>query len=160
MNIFVLSEDPIRAAQAQCNKHVVRMVLETAQLLGNAHPSADALYQHTHYNHPCSKWVRQSLSNYKWLLLHGWALCEEYTRRYGKVHRSQCVIERYVDAQPDLPNVGLTPFSRSIKEPWKGQTSALPVVEAYRAYYVGDKSRFAAWAPRAQPPEWWPNPDA
>jgi hypothetical protein len=54
-----------------------------------------------------------------------------------------------------LPDVGLTPFARAIKEPWKAQTASLDAVGAYRAYYMGDKSRFAAWEPRARQPTWW-----
>ena len=65
MNIFVLDNDPFKAAEYQCDKHVVKMVLETAQLLCSAHETAP--YKRTHYNHPCAIWTRSSLSNYMWL---------------------------------------------------------------------------------------------
>ncbi len=154
MNIFVLDLDPVQAARGQCNKHVVKMIVESAQLLVTAFPAGTTPYRHTHVNHPCAKWVRASLSNYEWLLRHACELCNEYTRRYGKVHRTEHVITA-LDA-PDLSDVGLTPFAQAMPDQYR----RADVVEAYRGYYVGEKSRFAKWAPRAQAPSWWPRNDA
>ena len=75
MNIFYLDEDPVLAAQMHCDKHVVKMILESAQLLSTAHLLIDGdeladergLYKATHKNHPSSKWVRDSSENYEWL---------------------------------------------------------------------------------------------
>jgi hypothetical protein len=156
MNVFILDTDPVVAAQQQCNKHVVKMILESAQLLVTAFPPGTTPYKHTHFNHPCGKWMRSSVHNFKWLLVHGVALCEEYTKRYGKTHKTESVIYDMLDANPDLPDIGLTPFVRAIKEPWKTQTMHMSITEAYRQYYIGDKARFARWAPRAVAPEWWP----
>lgn len=156
MNIFVLNEDPVLAAQDQCNKHVVKMVIETAQLLTTCFPPQTLRFKYTHVNHPCAVWVRQSLSNYKWLVVHGIALCEEYTKRYGRVHQSSDVIEQCLELIPNMPDLGLTPFARAIKEPWKTTTAHLSVVEAYRQYYIGDKAKFAKWAPHTTQPTWWP----
>lgn len=156
INIFVLDEDPQVAARSLCNAHVVKMCVETAQLLVTAYPRGMMPYRHTHFNHPCAKWVRESLSNFKWLLVHGLELCEEYTRRYGRIHKTQAIIELMLDSEPVLSDIGLTSFARAIKEPWKAETVHLSVVEAYRTYYVADKARFARWSPRAAPPEWWP----
>ncbi len=154
MNIFVLSEDPIQAAKWQCNKHVVKMILETAQLLSAAHPSHIAPYKHTHVNHPCSKWVRESIDNYKWLVTHGHALCNEYTQRYRKIHKTTSVIQ-WLDAnKPALPSIGLTPFARAIKDEKLHLYD--DTVQAYRAYYIQDKAKIAKWAPLADPPPWWP----
>jgi hypothetical protein len=155
LNVFILSTDPVEAAKHQCNKHVVKMVTETAQLLSTCFPRGTLRFKFTHVNHPCARWARASLMNFKWLLMHGIALSDEYTARYGRVHGSSDVIDACLDLVPDLPNVGLTPFGRAIKEPWKTQTLKLSVVEAYRQYYIGDKSRFARWAPRATAPSWW-----
>ena len=33
MNIFAINENPIVAAQEQCDKHVVKMIVESAQML-------------------------------------------------------------------------------------------------------------------------------
>lgn len=153
MNIFALSSDPTEAAKAQCNAHVVKMILETAQLLSAAHPTERAPYKHTHLNHPCAKWARASLANYVWLVRHGLALSAEYTARYGKIHKTQAVLEWLAVNSPDIPDVGLTPFAVAIKDPayWRDDP-----IEAYRAYYIGEKKKFAKWAPRSIPPSWWP----
>lgn len=113
MNIFFLSLNPVDAAQYQCDKHVVKMILETAQLLCTAHRVLDGvqlvsettgkllqkyrhpdtemddlLYKSTHINHPSSKWVRKTSGNYMWAYCHFLALCEEYEHRYGRQHAS------------------------------------------------------------------------
>ncbi len=129
------------------------MTIESAQMLCSAHPSGAAPYRHTHVNHPCSRWVRQSLANYEWLTLHALELCAEYTRRYGKLHKTQAVIEWCAANVPTLPDCGLTPFAVAIKDPVYSDPDP---VNSYRAYYIGDKSTFAKWAPRAKPPAWWP----
>lgn len=153
MNIFILSTDPILAAKWQCNSHVVKMTLESAQLLSSAHPVGVAPYKHTHINHPCAKWVRESIANYRWLVKHGLALSSEYTKRYSKVHKTESVLNWLECNEPNLPCIGLTPFAVAIKNPIYHCDDP---VQAYRAYYIGDKSRFAKWAPRAQIPAWWP----
>ena len=91
MNIFYLSHCPEKAAQYQYNKHVVKMILETAQLLCTAHiildgEAADVPYKATHKNHPSAVWVRESAENYMWAYEHMIALGKEYTKRYGKTH--------------------------------------------------------------------------
>ena len=103
MNIFVTDPDPVISAQTLCDKHVVKMVLESAQMLSTAwrepndlrstefsskYADEHELYKTAHPNHPCSIWVRQARENYKWLYRHFVALCDEYTHRYGKSHAS------------------------------------------------------------------------
>ena len=91
MNIFVLHTDPEKAATMMCDKHVIKMVLETAQMLCTiAHGMGydGAPYRSTHKNHPCTVWAAKTSSNWSWLLRHGFALCDEYTKRYGKNHKS------------------------------------------------------------------------
>ena len=75
MNIFVLDKNPIRAAKMACDKHVVKMILESAQMLCSVQPEGTAPYKRSFYNHPCTKWVRESDANYDWLIEHGLALC-------------------------------------------------------------------------------------
>jgi hypothetical protein len=77
MNIFYLDKSPYTCARYHCDKHVVKMILETAQLLCGAHwaTGGTAQYKPTHLNHPCAIWVRKSLSNYKWLCELGFNLC-------------------------------------------------------------------------------------
>ena len=141
MNIFVLDKSPLKSAQYACDKHVVKMILESAQLLCSVQPEGTAPYKRTHFNHPCTKWVRESARNYEWLLLHAYALCEEYTHRYGKIHKSEAVIEWCDENRPELPDVDRTPFVQAMPEEYKNENT----IEAYRAYYRGDKRKFAKW---------------
>ena len=93
MNIFYLHSDPVKAAQIQYNKHVVKMILESAQMLctahhvyGNAEQQLNVPYKQAHLNHPSTIWTRQCRANYRWLFLHMIALGDEYTKRYNKTH--------------------------------------------------------------------------
>jgi len=148
MNIFVLHQDPTIAAQMACDKHVVKMVLETAQLLCSVVENAP--YKRTHYNHPCAIWTRKSMSNVNWLVIHGLALCDEYTHRYGKVHKSQQVIEWCRD-NIRIADHGLTPFALAMPDVYHSDD----VVDSYRRYYIYDKMKIAAWNKTRQAPHWW-----
>lgn len=152
MNIFVLSSDPITAAVMHCNKHIVKMPLEVAQMLCSAFEQGEAPYRRTHYNHPCSKWARESEKNYRWLIIHGLALCLEYSARYNKVHKSMQIIEwcsNNID-KLNLPNNELTPFAQAMPDECKHSDA----VTAYRNYYVMYKKQFAQW-PEGKTPSWW-----
>jgi hypothetical protein len=145
MNIFVLDNDPFKAAEYQCDKHVVKMVLETAQLLCSAHETAP--YKRTHYKHPCAIWTRSSLSNYMWLCEHGLGLAREYTFRYNKVHKSTEVIEWARLNMPNILNLGLLPFAQAMPDKYKHEDA----VVAYRNYYIHEKARLATWKHSACP---------
>lgn len=98
MNIFLTSDNAKACALALDDKRVVKMALETAQLLSGAvrltmPAHADGVYRLSHENHPCAKWTRQSLHNFLWLYDHGIALCEEYSHRFERRHKSQDVIQ-------------------------------------------------------------------
>ena len=149
MNIFVLDKNPHVAAMYACDKHVVKMILESAQMLCSVQPEGTAPYKRSFYNHPCTKWVRASVANYDWLIEHARALCTEYTRRYGKVHKSEKVIDWCDANRPELPDVGLTPFAQAMPEDYKNEDA----VEAYRTYYRNDKKRFATW--KTETPAWF-----
>ena len=152
MNIFVVHEDPKVAATMLCDKHVVKMILETAQMLCTVAHSIGyegAPYRATHKNHPCTLWTGQSRANWDWLIDHGLEMCSEYTRRYGKIHKSQAVIE-WCRNIPNPPKPGkLTPFAQAMPEQYKHRCP----VTAYRAYYHGEKAKFAKW--KSTTPEWW-----
>jgi len=152
MNIFVLSEDPITAARMHCNKHIVKMPLEVAQMLCSAFEQGEAPYRRTHYNHPCSKWARASRQNYEWLITHGIALCLEYSARYGKIHKSMEIINwcRNNIDKLNLPSDGLTQFAQAMPEECKTSDP----VQAYRNYYIMHKKDFAKW-PDGLTPSWW-----
>jgi hypothetical protein len=111
MNLFLINTNALKAAIAHCDKHCVKMILETTQLLYCAwhmnrpgtlaltevvasDPCPHKAYKCTHKNHPSSRWVRAHAAHYKWALCLGFALCAEYTRRYGKIHKCQSHLDR------------------------------------------------------------------
>ncbi len=110
-----------------------------------------APYRATHKNHPCTLWTGKSKENWDWLIKHGMALCGEYTKRYGKVHKSQQHIEWCAMLPINLPHTGLTPFAQAMPIKYRNDC----VVRAYRAYYHGEKAGFATW--KTKIPHWWTN---
>jgi hypothetical protein len=153
MNIFVLSEDPQQAARDQCDKHVVKMPLETAQMLCTAlrqHGCDDVPYKSAHAKHPCTLWTAACRDNFLWLVEHGLELCAEYTRRYGKVHASQAVIVVASDLSKTIPTGALTSFAQAMPDQYKHESA----VEAYRSYYKNEKAAIATWRYSTTPP-WW-----
>ena len=95
MNIFHLHTNPKIAARMQCDKHIVKMVLETAQMLSTAARAKghNIGYKTAYPNHPMTLWVGESPHNYAWTAIHGLELAREYTKRYKKRHKSQDIIE-------------------------------------------------------------------
>lgn len=151
MNIFVLNKDPVFAARNLCDKHIVKMPLETAQILSTAvFLSTPGLYKPSYQKHPCVLWASKTFGNFIWLYRHGKALCEEYTNRYGKIHKSQSVIELAGTFRDILPKGILTTFAQCMPEQYK-QKSA---IKAYRDYYLNDKAYFAKWN-YSDKPKWW-----
>lgn len=155
MNIFVLDTDPIKCAVYHNDKHVVKMLLETAQLLCGVHhiteSNLDIPYRLSHKNHPCSIWARECLENYIWLCDLGMALAREYTHRYNKVHKSQAIVEWCYDNLPDLPELGdTTPFALAMPDECKVDD----VVQSYRNYYMMHKQSIANWKMR-EIPKWY-----
>jgi hypothetical protein len=145
MNIFFLDFNPRLAAEYHCDKHVVKMILETAQLLYSVHwmltdgknLPADA-YRKTHANHPCAIWARESLDNYLWLADLGWWLCKEYQHRYGehKQHKTERHIVWLRDHAPcGLYSKGTTLIRLAMPDEYKKRNP----VEAYRTYYRENK---------------------
>src|SRR6185369_3647140 len=98
MNIFRTDNNPAKAAEYLCDKHVVKMIVESCQLLctalhvHNYHP--DWAYKATHINHPSAIWCRQSSENYTWLCQHVDAMNQQYTLRYHKQHACSSLIDR------------------------------------------------------------------
>jgi len=184
MNIFYIDKDPVQAAQWMVDKHVVKMILESAQLLSTAHRIIDGketviekyvngsvparyrkakrwllsdarepvLYSATHVNHPSAVWCRQSVENYTWLVEHFFALCEEYTHRYGKKHKcSQGDLPYMLQSPPHgLREYNWTEMPSAMADEYK--ISADPLTN-YRNYYIIGKSRMHKWTKRQQP-EW------
>jgi len=160
MNIFVLSEKPAEAAIMQCNKHVVKMLLESTQilctnlsLLGHTVP-----YRPTHINHPCTAWARATLANTKWMLEHTWALNYEYSLRYKKIHKVNnilCDLTTLLSPAINADWHDHTPFVLAMPDECKMNNP----IDSYRNYYITKKNHFAKWAPKSQAPSWWPFPE-
>ena len=152
MNIFVVDTDPEKAARQLCDKHVVKMVLETAQMLctvARQNGFDNAPYKKAHPKHPCTLWAGKSAANWTWLIDHGLAMCEEYTQRYGRTHKSEAVIRWCRNLPIRFPAEQLTPFAQAMPEHYKNECT----VTAYRAYYHGEKAGFATW--KSEVPKWW-----
>ena len=139
MNIFVTNDCPIKSAQYLDDKRVVKMCLETAQMLSTAmhFHGGTGPYKLNHVNHPCTVWTRESRENYVWLLKHFKALSNEYTRRYGKVHKSyrECY-DTLSKGQYLLPSKGRTDFANCAANKTKGISykHISNVHDAYKQY--------------------------
>ncbi len=153
MNIFYLDNDPILAAQYQVDKHVVKMILETAQLLCTAHRVLDNsqdenLYKQTHKNHPSAIWVRESEANYNWLYQHFLALLAEYSFRYNKIHASSRLVNILKNPPKNIPQD--YPTDIKLAMPKEYIKWADPVLN-YREYYRHAKKDLHKWTKREQP---------
>lgn len=161
MNIFVLNLDPVLAAQDQCDKTLVKMVLETGQMLSTAHRVLDnieeeneVLYKISNKNHPCNIWVRESEANYNWLYQHFIGLADEYTYRYGKVHSTDTRLREVLKTPPrNIPKIGMTPFRLAMEShpEFKGDDP----VKSYRKYYTSKKDRFNMKWTKRDVPQWF-----
>lgn len=172
MNLFVVDRNPARAAESLPSKLVVKMPLETCQMLavnmgplyldwGTIRKKDGTPYGHRGFrNHPCTVWARDSYENMAWMITHGLALCGEYMRRYGKVHASMIGL---LDAKRHFENNTGLPLS--VWTNVKSFARALPVelktndnvddVTAYRLYLNGYKP-YAEWKRRPEAkPSWW-----
>lgn len=145
MNIFVLDRDPIKSAQLQKDRHVIKMCLESCQLLCNCFDQDEVPYKRTHYNHPCSVWARESEGNFNWLKQHAIALCEEYTFRYGKIHKCRQVIDSLPKFVCDKKE--MTKFALAIPEQYRGEDE----VNSYINYYRSEKLINSFWKNREIP---------
>jgi hypothetical protein len=151
MNIFVLDLDADRCARFHTDRHVVKMVLETAQILCTVLHSRgmEAPYRPTHARHPCVLWAGESLSNWAWLRRLGIGLDREYRYRFGRdtSHASGLVIRAL--RCPPLEDQGLTGFAQAMPP---GLRIPGDPVSAYRRYYVLEKTASARWTRRRVPP--------
>ncbi len=180
MNLFILNRNPVIAAQDQCDKHVVKMIVESAQMLSTVHrmldgietkrPSKsgktmakyfelsddreDVLYKAVHFNHPCTVWSRESMHNYRWHYKHFIALCDEYTYRYGKVHSSDTKLREHLEQLPNnIPVTKMTEFKLAMKS--NPECMLECPVESYRAFYHTKQHRFKMDWTKRKIPEWF-----
>lgn len=158
MNIFITDENPRLAAINLDDKRVCKMILESAQMMSTAiiEHGGKAPYKATHRNHPCNVWVRESRANYWWLLQHFVWLCDEYTFRYGKIHKSLGHLTEFTLGASIIPVNAPTDFVNCAAHNGLGLSfKSCPVVtEAYRQYlsqrWDTDK-REPKWTGRQQP---------
>ena len=150
MNIFFLNLDPKLCAQMHLDKHVIKMILETAQMLCSTwhiidpeHIIFNPPYKLAHKNHPCTKWVRKSKQNYLWLCELGKELCFEYTYRYGKIHKSQEIIYNLSHNVPPIPDLGFTTPAQAMPDMYKGRPE--DYIGAYQQYYFFEKMHIHSW---------------
>ncbi len=113
-------------------------------------PESSSFYGATHKGHPCTIWCGDTKSNFSWLYQHGLALSAEYERRYYKRHRSLKAIKLAYRYKHIIPDGELTEFAQAMPDEYKRSGDA---VAAYRAYYKGEKFKFANW--RHGKPHWW-----
>lgn len=173
MNIFYLNKDPAICAVMHVDKHCVKMILETAQLLSTAHRVLDGvetiqlskncrkvkrwilpddgrsiLYEATHINHPSAVWARQSKENYKWLFSLFVELCTEYSYRYGKTHKCASMIMTLMVPPNNISNGPFTEPTPAMPEQYKVPGDS---IKSYHNYYNGEKQRMFSWKKRDVP---------
>ena len=152
MNIFYLDSDIESCARFHCDKHVIKMILESAQILCTVLWMYDipAPYRSTHKHHPCVIWANESLSNWLWLKELAYALNKEYQYRFNhqKNHKSYDVILTL--KSPPVIDLGLTKQPQVLPEEFK----QVDPVRAYRAYYKDCKRHLAQWTKR-EVPSWF-----
>ena len=179
MNIFYIDEDPVEAARMMVDKHVVKMILESAQLLSTAHRVVDGeefvdassgrkkkvwklddkrdtiFYSATHINHPSAIWCRQSYANYVWLSKLLTELCREYTYRYGKIHKVEL---SGLEEELMYPPMNIAPVTVPFTEPTPAMPDEVKIpgdsIASYRNYYINNKSHLANWKKRSIP-QWY-----
>ena len=181
MNIFYLHNDPETCAQMHNDKHVVKMILEYAQLLSTAHRVIDGveeqalsksgrkqkvwrldddrenvIYKASHINHPSAKWARHGEQNYRWLFTMWTHLLNEYTHRYGKHHTAERLLT-YLARPPKNINMEerYTAPWRAMPDEYKmARSTPNYTIESYRAYYLGEKVKMSRWTNRPMP-QWF-----
>lgn len=157
-----------------CNKHVVKMVLETAQLLSTAHRLLDGaraagvsksgrkqtswvlpderresvLYRATHAHHPTAAWVRASREQYAWAFSLFVELLREYSFRYGKVHACSKLVDALADPPAGIPDAGFADPPTCMPDAFRVSGDA---VACYRAYYAEGKKDLLSYKAREAP---------
>ena len=147
MNIFHLDKDPRICAEYHCDKHVVKMILETAQMLSTAYRKKfgdnDDLYKTAYPKHPMTIWVGDSGDNFFWSVQLLDQLLYQYTVRYKKVHKT-IKISNLLHSKHKLWHTWKTKFTRPplcMPDEYKSDD----YIQSYRNYYIGDKKRFARY---------------
>ena len=181
MNLFVLDPCPIKSAELQCDKHVVKMIVESAQMLSTVHRMLDGtettklsksgkrtvkywemqgsdeqlLYKAVHMNHPCTVWSRETHLNYLWHYIHFCALCDEYTYRYGKTHSTDSLLRERLRKLPrNIPHGHKTPQPLAMGSNPECMDHR-DIVGSYRKFYQTKQERFSMDWTKREVPSWF-----
>ncbi len=165
MNLFILDEDPVIAASLNCDIHVNKIILEAASCMCAAHweygfpyfNNAPKIFQDgkyrgkTHHNNHITKWVRESLGNYRWTYEHAMELCRQHTIRskHKRQHATRELIQWLGDNEPPILFHPMTPFRQAVAAECYHEN---PVV-AYWVYYATCKTHLAFWS--CPVPSWY-----
>ncbi len=177
MNIFVLDDNPIKAAAAMDCVRVPKMVTESAQMMASAlrrHGATDEQmpltkagrpYKGGYKNHPCTIFAGDTRTNFKWLAHHAEALLDEYYHRFGKVHACHNPIYQMSSMSKMIPEGDLTPFALAMPDEFRPigcdyglvyHASGQMAIDAYRAYYHSKAdSKGGVHYRHTSPPDWW-----
>lgn len=156
MNLFILDEDISNSVEFHCDKHVVKMPLETAQMISFAYhhqekkPNVELMaFSKTHDKHPCSIWLQKSLANFVYGCEFGIKLVEEYRYRYNsqKHERAMQIFRKSLKCLPEIADIGQTPFALAMPEQYKSENA----VKSYRDYYCSEKISMLNYTKRKIP---------
>ena len=152
MNRFIIEDTPSKIAQSLCDQHVVKMPLEEAQMLCTAlwHHAPDYaeekdLYKPVHQKHPCTLWAMETKENFLFAYKLYVSMLREYTRRYGKEHGASKHKYSICFGVGYIPDGKLTPHPQCFSGHDDLKTEEFYPIEAYRKFYIVDKSRFARY---------------
>lgn len=164
MNIFFLSDSQSECARYHCDKHVVKMPLELAQMLSTAHhindsPFKDKLFKPTHINHQMAKWVRENPDNYLWAYKLFCYLLDEFDLRFDKTKHQRikqikhllCVVPIRLRSSRSSGRLFYTYPPLCMPDKYKEDS----IIQSYRNYYAGDKARIATWKSPGDIPDWF-----
>jgi len=181
MNVFVLDTNPVLAAKMHCDKHVPKMIVESAQMLSTAHRMLDGtmikqasksgkttvkyyklndkrediLYKAVHMNHPCTVWTRESIANYDWHYRLFVALCRQFRIRYEKDHATDLLLRDFLKEKPrNIPVIPMTPFPLAMKSEPQCMDPNDPV-KSYREFYQTKQARFKMEWKKVPTPKWF-----
>lgn len=158
MNIFILDNNIKKSVQYYCDKHIVKMLTETCQMLSTVYRLnneskiiPEFIYKITHKNHPCTLWLRKCGENWQYGIKLGQNLYREYQYRYNKPEKHQKakqILDYLSKKEINLPiNVKITPFAQAMPEKYRSKNA----IKSYRNYYIGEKQHIFTWTKRNKP---------
>ena len=158
MNIFAIEEDKsgnidwIESARSQDNYRVVKMILESCQILSTVlnEQGIDAPYRSFNPKHPSCLWAAESSDNFENLIIHCTAMIEEYHSRFQKIHKCSAVLQKIVDLYDasKFPTSEPTPLRMAMPDEYRSEN----IVESYRRFYA---SKPRVRYPKNKIPQWF-----